>query len=57
MHATQAVLNMIFAYGGQFAYLEIMTSMAVPSRFTTSVNACTAIMTALYGGLGAVGYW
>lgn len=55
--AIMAVLNMIFAYGGQFAYLEIMTSMAAPSRFTTSVNACTAIMTALYGGLGAVGYW
>ncbi len=44
------------AFGGQFAFLELLTSMRTPSQFTGSVVACTAIMTAMYGGLGAVGY-
>ncbi|GFR52080.1 hypothetical protein Agub_g14540 [Astrephomene gubernaculifera] len=55
--AAMAILNMIFAYGGQFAYLEIMTSMKQPSRFSHAVSLCTTIMTVLYGGFGAVGYW
>ncbi|GLI62001.1 hypothetical protein VaNZ11_004573 [Volvox africanus] len=52
-----AVLNLIFAYGGQFAFLELITSMRSPGRFSDAVTLCTAIMTALYGGFGAVGYW
>lgn len=28
----QAVANLVFAFGGQFAYLEIMASMAKPRR-------------------------
>lgn len=44
------------AFGGQFAFLELLTSMRTPSQFTGSVVACTAIMTAMYGSLGAVGY-
>ncbi|GLC36986.1 hypothetical protein PLESTB_000171200 [Pleodorina starrii] len=55
--AAMAVLNMIFAYGGQFAFLELITSMKTPARFSAAVTLCTAIMTALYGGFGAVGYW
>ncbi len=43
--------------GGQFAFLEIITSMQCPRLFPRAVLLCTAIMTALYGGLGAVGYW
>ena len=31
--------------------------MKTPARFSLSVTLCTAIMTALYGGFGAVGYW
>lgn len=54
--AAMAVLNMVFAFGGQFAFLELLTSMRTPSQFTGSVVACTAIMTAMYGSLGAVGY-
>ncbi|PNH07612.1 hypothetical protein TSOC_005908 [Tetrabaena socialis] len=55
--AAMAILNMVFAYGGQFAFLELLTSMKSPPRFSRAVALCTGIMTALYGGLGAVGYW
>ncbi|KAG2491782.1 hypothetical protein HYH03_009942 [Edaphochlamys debaryana] len=55
--AAMAILNMIFAYGGQFAFLELLTSMQTPQRFTHAVLGCTGIMTALYGSFGAVGYW
>ncbi|PNW82897.1 hypothetical protein CHLRE_06g298750v5 [Chlamydomonas reinhardtii] len=55
--AAMAVLNMIFAYGGQFAFLEIMSSMRTPNNFSKAVMMCTGIMTALYGGFGAIGYW
>ncbi|GIL51251.1 hypothetical protein Vafri_7121, partial [Volvox africanus] len=55
--AAMAVLNMIFAFGGQFAFLELITSMRYPGKFSDAVTLCTAIMTALYGGFGAVGYW
>lgn len=30
---------------------------APPPRFAVAVTSCTAIMSVLYGGLGAVGYW
>lgn len=47
----------IFAFGGQFAFTEIMGTMHTPSHFPRAVSVCTVIMSALYGGLGAVGYW
>lgn len=43
------------AYGGQFAFLEIMSSMRTPNNFSKAVMMCTGIMTALYGGFGAIG--
>ena len=52
-----ALFNVIFAYGGQFAFVELMTSMLRPQKFPAAISACTAIMTALYAGLGAAGYW
>ncbi|EFJ49048.1 hypothetical protein VOLCADRAFT_104490 [Volvox carteri f. nagariensis] len=55
--AAMGVLNLIFAYGGQFAFLELITSMRTPTSFSLSVMQCTVIMTALYSGFGAVGYW
>eukprot|EP00195_Chlamydomonas_chlamydogama_P017158 CAMPEP_0202897894 /NCGR_PEP_ID=MMETSP1392-20130828/6545_1 /ASSEMBLY_ACC=CAM_ASM_000868 /TAXON_ID=225041 /ORGANISM="Chlamydomonas chlamydogama, Strain SAG 11-48b" /LENGTH=530 /DNA_ID=CAMNT_0049583659 /DNA_START=191 /DNA_END=1783 /DNA_ORIENTATION=+ len=55
--AAVAFMNMIFAFGGQFAYVEVMGSMRQPEEFPRAVSICTAIMTLLYGGLGAVGYW
>ncbi|GBF97031.1 amino acid transporter [Raphidocelis subcapitata] len=51
-----ALFNIIFAYGGQFAFVELMTSMLRPARFPLAISACTGIMTALYVGLGATGY-
>ncbi len=45
------------AYGGQFAFVELIVSMKEPRRFSSAVTLCTAIMTTLYGGFGAVGYW
>ncbi|KAI8471654.1 MAG: transmembrane amino acid transporter protein-domain-containing protein [Monoraphidium minutum] len=51
-----AFFNIIFAYGGQFAFVELMTSMVKPSRFPIAISTCTAIMTALYASLAAIGY-
>lgn len=52
-----AVMNVVFAYGGQFAFCEIMASMQKPQQFPWAVSLCTIIMTVLYAFLGAVGYW
>ncbi|KIY99064.1 amino acid transporter [Monoraphidium neglectum] len=51
-----AGFNIIFAYGGQFAFVELLTSMARPSGFPVAVTACTSIMSVLYFALGAFGY-
>lgn len=51
-----AIFNIIFAYGGQFAFVELMTSMHRPASFPMAISVCTAIMTGLYVSLGAVGY-
>lgn len=51
-----AFFNIIFAYGGQFAFVELMTSMMRPARFPLAISVCTGIMTALYCTLGATGY-
>eukprot|EP00879_Flechtneria_rotunda_P019308 GHRR01020278.1.p1 GENE.GHRR01020278.1~~GHRR01020278.1.p1 ORF type:complete len:294 (+),score=89.66 GHRR01020278.1:812-1693(+) len=52
-----AVFNMVFAFGGQFAFTELMTDMKVPTEFPKAISVCTAIMSSLYAGLGAAGYW
>lgn len=41
----------------QFAFTEIMGSMRTPAHFPRAVFVCTVIMSLLYGGLGAIGYW
>lgn len=52
-----AVMNMIFAFGGQFAFMEIITHMQQPRHFPRAVTICTIIMAFLYGALGFIGYW
>lgn len=52
-----AVMNLIFAYGGQFAYVEIMHSMKKPALFTSAVALATPIMSGAYLCLGMIGYW
>lgn len=52
-----ALMNIIFAFGGQFAFVEIMTCMKKPAAFPRAVTLCTVIMGSMYAGLGAVGYW
>ncbi|WIA19860.1 hypothetical protein OEZ85_005763 [Tetradesmus obliquus] len=52
-----AIFNMVFAYGGQFAFTELMTDMKQPSEFPKAINVCTVIMSALYAGLASAGYW
>ncbi|CAL5220298.1 g2283 [Coccomyxa viridis] len=52
-----AIMNLIFAYGGQFAYVEIMNSMRQPGRFTSAVSTSTPVMSVAYLALGAIGYW
>jgi vesicular inhibitory amino acid transporter len=56
-HQLVALMNMIFAFGGQFAFVEIITSMREPLQFTKAISICTALMSTLYLTLGAVGYW
>ncbi|KAI8464358.1 MAG: transmembrane amino acid transporter protein-domain-containing protein [Monoraphidium minutum] len=51
-----AAFNIIFAYGGQFAFVELMAAMARPAKFPVAVTACTGIMSSLYAALGAFGY-
>ncbi|GAX75715.1 hypothetical protein CEUSTIGMA_g3158.t1 [Chlamydomonas eustigma] len=55
--ASVAVMNMIFAFGGQFAFIEIMSSMKRPSEFPRAVTLCTTLMGLLYGTVGVIGYW
>jgi vesicular inhibitory amino acid transporter len=52
-----AVMNMIFAFGGQFAFVELLASMRKPQEFSKAILVCTIIMASLYMSLGAVGYW
>ena len=52
-----AVMNMIFAFGGQFAFTELMTDMSIPAMFPRAIAVCTACMTTLYVALASAGYW
>lgn len=51
-----AAFNVIFAFGGQFAFVELMSAMAKPSQFPVAISACTAVMSVLYIAMGASGY-
>ena len=52
-----AVMNIIFAYGGQFAFVEVINSMQKPKQFPGVVTASTLLMGVGYMGIGAIGYW
>ena len=52
-----AVMNIIFAYGGQFAFVEVINSMQKPKQFPKVVTASTLLMGLGYMGIGAIGYW
>jgi solute carrier family 32 (vesicular inhibitory amino acid transporter) len=54
--AAIALLNIFFAFGGQFAYLEIVVAMRAPSRFTAAAAWSVALMGGAYASLGAAGY-
>jgi vesicular inhibitory amino acid transporter len=52
-----AIFNMVFAYGGQFAFTELMTDMKLPTQFFRAISVCTLMMTTLYAGVASAGYW
>lgn len=52
-----AVFNMVFAYGGQFAFIELITDMRRPAEFPKAISICTVMMSTLYASLAAAGYW
>ncbi|KAF8063001.1 AVT1D [Scenedesmus sp. PABB004] len=52
-----ALFSMVFAFGGQFAFTELMTDMRRPSEFPKAISVCTVIMSTLYAALGSAGYW
>lgn len=47
----------VFAFGGQFAFVEVQASMSKPQDFSKAVNLCTLLMGLLYLLVGAVGWW
>ena len=47
----------VFAFGGQFAFVEVQASMKKPADFSKAVNLCTLLMALLYLLVGAVGWW
>ena len=56
-HVLVAVMNIIFAYGGQFAFVEVINSMQKPKQFPGVVTGSTLLMGLGYIGIGAIGYW
>ena len=57
LHVLVAVMNIIFAYGGQFAFVEVINSMQKPKQFPGVVTGSTLLMGLGYIGIGAIGYW
>ncbi|BDA41975.1 probable amino acid transporter AVT1D [Coccomyxa sp. Obi] len=55
--ALVAVMNIIFAYGGQFAFVEVINSMQQPKQFPGVISFSTSIMGAAFVGIGMIGYW
>lgn len=48
---------MLWAVLLQFAFTELITDMRQPTDFPKAISVCTCIMSTLYAGLGAAGYW
>jgi len=51
-----ALFNIVFAYGGQAGFVEIMAAMPRPYQFARSVGQSTGIITLVYLVVGVVGY-
>ena len=54
--AMVAVMNIVYAFSGQSAYVEIIAEMRAPHRFPSALSAATAVMTLAYLGIGVAGY-
>ena len=54
--AAVAVMNVVYAFSGQSAYIEIIAEMKGPHRFPSSLSAATSVMVVAYFGIGIAGY-
>ena len=54
--AAVAVMNVVYAFSGQSAYVEIIAEMKGPHRFPSSLAAATSVMVVAYLGIGIAGY-
>lgn len=54
--AAVAVMNVVYAFSGQSAYIEIIAEMKGPHRFPSSLLAATGVMVVAYFGIGIAGY-
>ena len=54
--AAVAVMNVVYAFSGQSAYVEIIAEMKGPHRFPSSLTAATGVMVVAYFGIGIAGY-
>ena len=54
--AAVAVMNVVYAFSGQSAYIEIIAEMKGPHRFPSSLLAATGVMFVAYFGIGIAGY-
>lgn len=54
-----ALMDVVFAYGGQQNFVRYISGMRVRDRgqFKSSVALGSAILTAAFAALGAIGYW
>lgn len=49
-------MNVVYAFSGQSAYVEIIAEMKGPHRFPSSLAAATCVMVVAYFGIGIAGY-
>lgn len=54
--AAVAIMNVVYAFSGQSAYVEIIAEMKGPHRFPSALGAATAVMVVAYLGIGVAGY-
>lgn len=54
--AAVAVMNIVYAFSGQSAYVEIIAEMKGPHRFPSALSAATSVMVLAYLGIGVAGY-
>jgi hypothetical protein len=56
LHYLVTLLGVVFAYGGQYAYVDVAHQMRCRTAFTAMQHASTGIMTVLYLLFGAMVY-